>query len=107
MPETHLWVYIEREDYMVKLKHGQKLKLRQFPFAFTYATTDYKTQGKTYTSPLLVDIKKPLQGSAPAASIYVQLSRARRLDQVSIMRDFEARDLREKIPDSLAKELAK
>lgn len=98
-------MWIKREEYSVKLSRGRKLKLWQFPLALAYTTTDFKSQGKTFTIPMLVDIKKPLRGSAPAASVYVQLSRARRLDQISIMRDFDASELNEKIPENLAKEL--
>jgi hypothetical protein len=43
---------------------------------------------------MLVDLKRPQGGLAPVASLYVQLSRARTRDQISILRDFDEAELR-------------
>ena len=78
---------------------------KQFPVTLAYAITDYKCQGETYANGLLTDLRKPLTGSSEAASLYVQLSRARTINQLSIMRWFDPAELRKPLPDDLIKEL--
>ena len=77
----------------------------QFPVTLAYAITDYKCQGETYSDGLLTDLQKPPIGSTQAASLYVQLSRVRSLDQLSIMRDFDPDELRKPLSADLIKEL--
>ena len=48
---------------------------------------------------------KPLSGGSPHASAYVQLSRAKRLDQISILRPFNSEDLKQSLSDELLAEL--
>ncbi len=67
--------------------------------------TDYKCQGSTYKGPLVLDLKKPDNGSSPAASAYVQLSRARLLDQIHILRPFDEIELMTPLSDDLKAEL--
>jgi len=69
---------------------------RQFAATLAYAITDYKCQGDTYGDGLLSDLRKPLTGSAEAASLYVQLSRlgVQNLRQLFIMRSFDPDGLR-------------
>jgi len=78
---------------------------RQFPVTLAYAITDYKSQGETYSNGLLTDLCKPLTGSTPAASLYVQLSRVQTIQQLSIMRDFDPEELRRPLPHDLIEEL--
>ena len=78
---------------------------KQFPVTLAYAITDYKCQGETYANGLLTDLRKPLTGSSEAASLYVQLSRVRTINQLSIMRWFDPAELRKPLPDDLIKEL--
>jgi hypothetical protein len=86
-------------------KTGIGAKYKQFPVTLAYAITDYKCQAETYTDGLLIDLRTPLTGSTPASSLYVQLSRVQSLAQLSIMRDFDAEELRKPLSDELVKEL--
>jgi hypothetical protein len=70
-----------------------------------YAITDYKCQGETYCDSLLADLRTPLTGSTEAASLYVQLSRVQSLQHLSILRDFDAEELRKPLSEDLLKEL--
>jgi len=51
-----------------------KATFYQFPVTMSYAITDYKCQSLTFEQ-VVVDLKHPSTGFAPAASAYVQLSR--------------------------------
>lgn len=68
---------------------SRSVTLLQFPVTLGYAITDYKCQGSTYKNILILDLRKPGDGSSPAASAYVQLSRAKSLNQVYILRSFD------------------
>jgi ATP-dependent DNA helicase PIF1 len=83
----------------------RKATFNQFPVTLAYAITDYKCQGETYYDGLLTDLRKPLTGSTAAASLYVQLSRVQSLQQLSIMRDFDAAELRIPLSKDLIGEL--
>jgi hypothetical protein len=78
---------------------------QQFAVTLAYAITNYKCQGETYHDGLLTDLRKPLIGTTEAASLYVQLSRVRSLQQLSIMRDFDPEELRKPLSDDLIREL--
>jgi hypothetical protein len=84
---------------------NRKVTFKQFPVTLAYAITDYKCQGETYYDGLLTDLRKPPHGTSQAASLYVQLSRVQTLQQLSIMRDFDAAELRAPLPEDLIKEL--
>lgn len=89
------------------IKGGRGVKLQQFPVTLAYAMTDFKCQGRTFHG-VIVDIKKPTgrgAHSSPATSAYVQLSRSKTRSQVSIIRPFNEKDLREKLPQELQDEL--
>jgi hypothetical protein len=92
-----------------KIRRNRKVirsaTFKQFPVTLAYAITDYKCQGETYANGLLTDLRKPLTGSSEAASLYVQLSRIRTINQLSIMRWFDPAELRKPLPDVLIKEL--
>jgi hypothetical protein len=60
---------------------------------------------KHFPDGLLTDLKRPLVGSTQAASLYVQLSRVRSLHELSIIRDFDASELREPPSEDLKNEL--
>lgn len=47
---------------------GRSVTLLQFPVTLGYAITDYKCQGSTYKNTLVLDLRKPGDGSSPAAS---------------------------------------
>jgi hypothetical protein len=84
---------------------SQAAKLFQFPVTLTFAITDFKCQGQTYDR-VIVDIRKPHgRGRLPAASAYVQLSRAKSLKGVSILRPFDASELRKPLGQGLLDEL--
>lgn len=80
-------------------------KYKQFAVTLAYAITDYKCQGETYSDGLLTDLKRPVMGSTDAASLYVQLSRVQSLRDLSILRDFDAAELRKPLSADLIKEL--
>ena len=84
--------------------HGRKVKLRQFPVTLGYTLTDYKCQGSTFPGNVIVDLYKP-SGACPAASPYVQLSRATALDKVFILRPFDKAELEAPISTALRDEL--
>jgi hypothetical protein len=67
--------------------------------------TDYKCQGEMYCDGLLTDLHTPLTGSTEAVSLYVQLSHVQSLQQLSILRDFDAEELRKPLSEDLLKEL--
>ena len=77
-------VAIEPAEFRHNERDGKYVKLVQFPFTLTYAITDYKCQGLTFEW-VIVDLKKPTTGFSTVCSPYVQLSRAKALDQLSIM----------------------
>jgi hypothetical protein len=95
-------VAIEPTRFQCSLGKGRSVYLRQF--TAVYAITDYKCQGQTYSS-ILVDLQKPIHGCPPATSLYVQLSRVRNLNGLSIMRHFDIRELYVPLPESLLEEL--
>ena len=84
---------------------GKKITYTQFPATLAYAITDYKCQGQTFTW-VIVDLKKPEgRGNSPTSSAYVQLSRARTRNSLSILRPFDPAELTSKLPEELLKEL--
>jgi hypothetical protein len=78
--------------------------LHQFPVTMAYAITDYKCQSMTFDR-VVVDLKRPSTGFAPAASPYVQLSRCRAIDRLSILRPFDPSELTTKLSRELSDEL--
>jgi hypothetical protein len=97
-------IAIKPVDFTYRGAKGKSAKLRQFPVTLGYAITDYKCQGLTFQW-VIADLKKPSDGGSPSTSPYVQLSRARNLSQVSIMRPFNAEELRTPHPPELVREL--
>ena len=77
-------VAIEPAEFRHKERDGKYVKLFQFSFTLAYAITDYKCQGLTFEW-VIVDLKKPTTGFSTVCSPYVQLSRAKALNQLSIM----------------------
>ena len=85
--------------------NGKKMTYTQFAATLAYAITDYKCQAKTFEW-VVVDIKKPGgRGSSPAASAYVQLSRAKTRHSLSILRPFDPTELSSKLSTELLQEL--
>ena len=76
----------------------------QFPVTLAYAITDYKCQSLTFDQ-VVVDLKHPSTGFVPAASAYVQLSRCRTIDWLSIIRPFDPSELTTKLSKELSDEL--
>jgi hypothetical protein len=82
----------------------RSVKMQQFPVTLAYAMTDYKCQGQTFDR-VLLDLQKPQTGPSSPASLYVQLSRARSLDSISIMRPFDVSELSIPLDSELVEEL--
>jgi hypothetical protein len=97
-------VGIEPKRFPYSPGPGRTVSLLQFHAILAYSITDYKCQGHTYLY-ALVDLKRPERGCPPAASLYVQLSRVRTLEGLSIMRDFDASELSVPLSDALLAEL--
>jgi len=97
-------VPIDTEKFTHYKQGGGKATMSQFPVTLAYAITDYKCQGKTFSA-VVCDLKRPSGLSAPTSG-YVQLSRARTLQKVSIMRPFDEEELRRPLDQDLLEELA-
>jgi len=89
---------------MTYAKGKKTVSFLQFPVSLAYAITDYKCQGKTFNW-VIVDLKKP-SGPCPSASPYIQLSRARTRDRLSILRPFSPDELLSPLPEALKLELS-
>ncbi len=83
---------------------GKTTTYTQFPTTIAYAITDYKCQGKTFKQ-VIVDLKKPSGRYSPTSSPYVQLSRAKTLSSLSILRPFDPAELRTPLSKDLLMEL--
>ena len=83
---------------------GKAATYSQFPVTFAYAITDYKCQGQTFKW-VVVDLKKPNGGYSPTSSPYVQLSRAKTLVSLSILRPFDPGELLTPLSKDLLAEL--
>ena len=83
---------------------GKAATYSQFPVTLAYAITDYKCQGQTFKW-VVVDLKKPNGGYSPTSSPYVQLSRAKTLASLSILRPFDPGELRTPLSKDLLAEL--
>ena len=84
---------------------GRSVTPVQFLVTLGYAITDYKCQGSTYKGSLVLNLKKPINGSSPAASPYIQLSRAQSLDQIHVLRPFDETELMTPLSNDLKAEL--
>ena len=82
----------------------RKATFYQFPVTMAYAITDYKCQSLTFEQ-VVVDLKHPPTGFAAAASAYVQLSRCRTIDRLSIIRPFDPSELTTNLSRELSNEL--
>ena len=80
------------------------MKYFQFPATLTYAITDYKCQGQTFTW-VVVDLKKLSGGYSATSSPYVQLSRAKTRACLSILHPFDPAELRTPLSKDLLAEL--
>src|SRR5205809_719625 len=83
---------IEPVSLTYKTGRGKAVTYSQFPVTLAYAITDYKCQGQTFKW-VVVDLKKPSGGYSPTSSPYVQLSRAKTLASLSILRLFDPTEL--------------
>ena len=97
-------VAIEPAEFRYNGRDSKYVKFIQFPFTLAYAMTDYKCQGQTFDW-LIVDLKKPPIGFSTVCSPYVQLSRVKALNQLSIIRPFNADELRTPLSIPLQEEL--
>ena len=79
------------------------ITFHQFPVILTYTITDYKCQSQIFAL-VIVDLKKP-SGHAPAASPYVQLSRAKTRESLSILRPFDPAELQSALSKHVLMEL--
>ena len=85
-------------------RSGKAMWYSQFPITLAYAITDYKCQGQTCRW-VIVDLKRPRGGYSPISSPYVQLSRAKTLVSLSILRPFDPAELRTPLSKDLLAEL--
>jgi hypothetical protein len=69
---------------------GKGLTHSQIPITLAYAITDYKFQGQTFRW-IVVGFKKLIGGYSPISSPYFQLSRAKTLPSLFMLRHFELR----------------
>jgi hypothetical protein len=97
-------VALDNERFTFNAGHHRSVTIRQFPVTLAFVITDYKCQGQTYQF-VLADLKKPIRGGSPASSLYVQLSRCRSLNNLSIMRPFQADELCTSLSSELLTEL--
>ena len=67
-----------------------------------YIIIDYKYQGDICHYGVRLDLMKPTTGGSPYTLAYVQLSRAKCLDHVSILPPFNPDDLREPLSEDLS-----
>ena len=73
-------------------------------YLFLINKLDYKCQGLTFEW-IIVDLKKPTIEFSTVYSSYVQLSRTKTLEQLSIMRPFDAEELRTPLSTALQEAL--
>src|SRR6266496_4161371 len=97
-------VGIESMSLTYKASLGKAMTYSQFPVTLAYAITDYKCQGQTFRW-VIVDLKKPNGGYSPTSSPYVQLSRAKTLASLSILRPFDPAELQSPLSKDLLAEL--
>ena len=95
---------IEPKSITYKAGLKKTVTYSQFPITLAYAITDYKCQGQTFRW-VVVDLKKPSGGFSPTSSPYVQLSRAKTLNSLSILRPFDPAELRTPLSKDLLAEL--
>src|SRR6266496_6828278 len=81
---------------MLYTKGNKMVSFLQFPVSLAYMITDYKCQGQAFCW-VIVDLKKPI-GPCPSTSPYVQLSRARTRDRLSILCPFSPDELLSPLP---------
>ena len=97
-------VGIESMSLTYKAGLGKAVTYSQFPITLAYTITDYKCQGQMFRW-VVVDLKKPNGGYSPTSSPYVQLSRAKTLASLSILRPFDPAELRSSLSKNLLAEL--
>src|SRR5947199_1411996 len=97
-------VSIEPMSLTYKAGLGKAVTYSQFPVTLAYAITDYKCQGQTFRW-VIVDLKKPNGGYSPISSPYVQLSRAKTLASLFILRPFDPAELRSPLSKNLLAEM--
>ena len=95
---------IESASLTYNAGRGKTMTYFQFPVTLAYAITDYKCQDQTFTW-IVIDLKKPSGGYSPISSPYVQLSQAKTRACLSILRPFDAAELRCPLSKDLLAEL--
>ena len=77
---------------------------RAFPLVPTSCITDYKSQGSGFAN-VVLDLHYPPDGRSDyALAAYVMLSRAKTLDGIRILRDFDGERLKSKFPEFIKTE---
>ena len=86
--------------------HTVTVKLRQFPLVPAFALTIHKIQGQTLGKVIIGSFKNNTRDFASFSAIYVALSRARKLEGLLLLEDFD-RAVKSKcvLPEHLAREL--
>jgi ATP-dependent exoDNAse (exonuclease V) alpha subunit len=78
------------KTFMLRVKQLNKnisITRQQFPLTPSFCITAYKAQGKTFNK-VIVDLAYPTEGKIDANYAYVALSRARKLSDIRILRNF-------------------
>ena len=109
LPDNIIPLFIHENTFSVNLESNYlktksvSIRRKQFPLTLAYALTHYKAQGKTLNK-IIVDLSKPI-GKLDFSYSYVVLSRAKKLKDIKILRDFDVSMLKPKLPESLITEL--
>ena len=105
LPGLHPYIIgIEPTSLTYNAGRGKVVTYFQFPLTLVYAITDYKCQGQTFTW-IVVDLSKPNGGYSSISSPFVQLSRAKIRDRLSILRRFDPAELLSALSEDLLTEL--
>ena len=98
-----VYFYVKNDKPELSKQKSVSVKRQQFPLTPAYAMTAYKAQGKTLNK-IIIDLKRPNHKLDPAY-IYGALSRARCLNDVLILMEFEKDMINTKNPPDLLIEI--
>ena len=98
-----VYFYVKNDKPELSKTKAITVKRHQFPLTPAYAMTAYKAQGKTIDK-LIIDLTKP-RFRLDLAYVYVSLSRAKCLNDVFILMDFDKNMLKTKNHIDLIEEM--
>jgi hypothetical protein len=91
-------------DFTYSPSHERNIKLRQFPVTLVFAIINYKCQGKIYNS-VVLNLAKSRMSNSSSVFFYIQLSRARSLNNIILLCPFDVAELCTSLSDELIAEL--